>query len=123
MGKYLLIGIGGLLGAILRYIVSGIIPVKFGIPTGTLTVNLIGSFVLGFLMYTSIFGHIPPETKILFGTGFCGAFTTFSTFSFETFALIEEGLIVKALLNVFINVMGCLVLIYLGRTLALTLYR
>ena len=44
--ELLLIGVGGFLGAILRYIVSGIIPVKFGLPTGTLTVNVIGSFIL-----------------------------------------------------------------------------
>ncbi len=55
MGKYLIIGIGGLLGAVLRYIVSGIIPVKFGIPTGTLTVNLIGSF---FSWFFNVYIHV-----------------------------------------------------------------
>jgi CrcB protein len=119
--ELLLIGVGGFLGAILRYIVSGIIPVKFGLPTGTLTVNVIGSFILGFLLYSSLLAPIPAEYKLLIGTGFCGALTTFSTFSYETFVLIDEGLMFKALLNIIINVMLCLIMVYLGRVLALVI--
>jgi CrcB protein len=119
--ELLLIGVGGFLGAILRYIVSGIIPVKFGLPTGTLTVNVIGSFILGFLLYSSLLAPIPAEYKLLIGTGFCGALTTFSTFSYETFVLIDEGLMFKALLNIIMNVMLCLIMVYLGRVLALVI--
>ena len=121
--ELLLIGVGGFLGAILRYIVSGIIPVKFGLPTGTLTVNVIGSFILGFLLYSSLLAPIPAEYKLLIGTGFCGALTTFSTFSYETFVLIDEGLMFKALLNIIMNVMLCLIMVYLGRVLALVILR
>ncbi len=124
MVRYILFtGIGGFVGAILRYILSGIIPVKFGLPTGTLLVNLIGSFFLGFLMYSSLFLPLPPEYKFLFGTGFCGALTTFSTFAYETFVLIDEGLIIKAMINVSINVIGCLLLVYIGRNMALLIFR
>ncbi len=119
----LLIGVGGFFGAIFRYLISGIIPVKFGIPTGTLIVNLIGSFILGFLLYGSLFIPISTEHKLLIGTGFCGALTTFSTFSYETFALIDEGLLFKALLNISINVVGCLIMVYFGRVLALLIFK
>ncbi|ACX72112.1 CrcB protein [Methanocaldococcus vulcanius M7] len=123
MRELLLIGVGGFFGAVLRYVVSGIIPVKFGLPTGTLTVNLIGSFILGFLLYSSLFAPISTEYKLLIGTGFCGALTTFSTFSYETFALIDEGLVFKAVLNILINVLGCLIMVYFGRVVALALFR
>ncbi|ADC69227.1 CrcB protein [Methanocaldococcus sp. FS406-22] len=121
--ELLLIGVGGFFGAIFRYLISGIVPVKFGIPTGTLIVNLIGSFILGFLLYCSLFAPIPTEYKLLIGTGFCGALTTFSTFSYETFVLVDEGLLFKALLNILINVVGCLVMVYFGRVLALAIFR
>ena len=121
--ELLLIGVGGFFGAIFRYLISGIVPVKFGIPTGTLAVNLIGSFILGFLLYCSLFAPIPTEYKLLIGTGFCGALTTFSTFSYETFVLVDEGLLFKALLNILINVVGCLVMVYFGRVLALAIFR
>jgi CrcB protein len=121
--ELLLIGVGGFFGAIFRYLISGIIPVKFGIPTGTFAVNLIGSFILGFLLYCSLFAPIPTEYKLFIGTGFCGALTTFSTFSYETFVLVDEGLLFKALLNILINVVGCLVMVYFGRVLALAIFR
>ncbi|ACV24409.1 fluoride efflux transporter CrcB [Methanocaldococcus fervens] len=121
--ELLLIGVGGFFGAVFRYIISGIIPVKFGIPTGTLAVNLIGSFILGFLLYSSLFTSISTEYKLFIGTGFCGALTTFSTFSYETFALIDEGLLIKSLLNILINVIGCLIMVYFGRVLALIIFK
>ncbi|XRO75073.1 fluoride efflux transporter CrcB [Methanocaldococcus sp. 28A] len=121
--ELLLIGIGGFFGAIFRYLISGIVPVKFGLPTGTLIVNLIGSFILGFLMYSSLLTSIPSEYKLLIGTGFCGALTTFSTFSYETFALVDEGLLFKALLNILLNIIGCLIMVYLGRIVVLAIFR
>jgi len=121
--ELLLIGMGGFLGAIFRYLISGIVPVKFGLPVGTLTVNLIGSFILGFLLYSSLFAPTSTEYKLFIGTGFCGALTTFSTFSYETFALIDGGAMLKALLNVLINVVGCLVMVYFGRVLALAIFK
>ncbi|AEF95639.1 fluoride efflux transporter CrcB [Methanotorris igneus] len=121
MRELLLIGIGGFIGAILRYVIGGIVPVKFGLPTGTLTVNLIGSFILGFFMYSSLF-YISSDAKFFIATGFCGALTTFSTFSYETFTLIEEGLLVKAIANILINVLGCLFMVYVGRTFSLMVF-
>ncbi|MBA2861244.1 fluoride efflux transporter CrcB [Methanococcus maripaludis] len=115
MREILLIGLGGFFGAILRYFVSGIIPVKFGIPTGTLIVNLLGSFILGFIVYSSLFGSLSPEYRLLIITGFCGALTTFSTFSYESFVMLEYNHYLEVGLNIILNVFGCLVMIYFGR--------
>ncbi|AEH06347.1 fluoride efflux transporter CrcB [Methanothermococcus okinawensis] len=123
MRELLIIGIGGFIGAVLRYIISGIIPVKFGIPTGTLIVNLIGSFIIGFIMYSSLTLNIPPEYRLLIVTGFCGALTTFSTFSYESFSLLENGFIVKFTINILLNVFGCIGMVYLGRIVSLMLFR
>ncbi len=123
MRELLLIGIGGFIGAILRYVISGIVPVKFGMPTGTFTVNLIGSFIVGFVMYSSLLIDIPPEYRLLVITGFCGALTTFSTFSYETFSLLEDGEVLRFTLNILINVFGCIGMVYLGRIISLALFK
>ncbi|MBA2839939.1 CrcB protein [Methanococcus maripaludis] len=115
MREILLIGLGGFFGAILRYLVSGIIPVKFGIPTGTLMVNLLGSFIIGFLIYSSLFGSLSTEYRLFIITGFCGALTTFSTFSYESFTMLEHNYYLKTGLNILLNVCGCLGMVYLGR--------
>ncbi|WP_423793268.1 fluoride efflux transporter CrcB [Methanocaldococcus indicus] len=122
MNKFILIGLGGFFGAILRYIISGIFT-KYNFPLGTLAVNLIGSFILGFFMYSSLFLPIPSEYRFFIAVGFCGSLTTFSTFSYETFTLIEENEILLAIINIFINVVGCLFMIFLGRLLALYIVR
>ncbi|ADG13873.1 CrcB protein [Methanocaldococcus infernus ME] len=118
----IIIGIGGFFGAILRYLISSYIT-KFNFPLGTLIVNILGSFILGFIMYFSLYSTINPEYRLFIATGFCGALTTFSTFSYETFLMIEEGLYIKALLNILLNIILCLISIYLGRVLALFLVR
>jgi len=91
---YLLIGIGGFLGANARYLVAGWITERFGssFPYGTLIVNVSGSFILGFFLgfiSDRIFVH--PHWRLFFAIGFLGAYTTFSTFSFENLALLQEG--------------------------------
>ncbi|WP_163328628.1 fluoride efflux transporter CrcB [Desulfurobacterium thermolithotrophum] len=115
---FLYVGIGGFLGAISRFLISGFVQKFFGIsfPVGTLAVNVLGSFLIGFLamLFENI---IAPEWKAVFITGFLGALTTFSTFSYETVILIQEGLYQKAFLNVFLNVILCLVATISGMTL------
>jgi len=116
--EYILIGLGGFFGAIFRYIISGVIPVKFGIPTGTLVVNLIGSFIVGFLLYSSLFTGLSPEYRLFIITGFCGALTTFSTFSYESFSLLEHQYFLKTGINILTNVFGCLGMVYIGRAVS-----
>ena len=109
MGKFLAIGLGGFFGAVLRYWISEWVFELFKgrFPAGTLTVNLIGSFVLGLLM--AVFENYPlhplqPNIKFFLATGLLGAFTTFSTFSFETLVLLQAGSVGKAALNILLSV-------------------
>lgn len=108
---YCYIAIGGATGACLRYFVSSNIDSWFGkpLPFGTLTVNVVGSFCLA-LLYGLIERHdlVDSPYRALIGVGLLGAFTTFSTFSIETLTLLENGLIMKAVANVLLNVCLCL---------------
>jgi CrcB protein len=100
--EYLLIGIGGFLGANARYLVAGWITERLGtaFPYGTLVINVSGSFILGFfLIFISERLHVHPNWRLLFAIGFLGAYTTFSTFSFENFALLQERSYALALAN------------------------
>ncbi len=100
----LYIGVGGFFGAMSRYLLSSGIQKFFGgfFPVGTLSVNVIGSFLIGILaLYFEQI--VAPEYKALFITGFLGALTTFSTFSYETTMLIEQSAYFKAFLNIVLN--------------------
>ena len=101
----LFIGAGGFFGAISRYLIATYIQKLFGgfFPMGTLSVNVLGSFIIGFAaMYFS--QTIQPEYKAFVITGFLGALTTFSTFSLENITLLQDGEFTKAALNIFLNV-------------------
>jgi len=104
IGELFLIGTGGFIGASLRYTVSSRVPKIQNIPAGTLTVNLLGSMVLSLLTFSS-----EPESMVyLVNIGILGSFTTFSTFAYETFKLLEDGQHGSFFLNIFLNVMLCL---------------
>lgn len=79
-------------GAPLRYVLEGFVSdrVKRPFPWGTFLVNVSGSAVLGFLTGLALYHSFPKAPKVILGTGFCGAFTTFSGFSFETIRLVER---------------------------------
>jgi len=104
MEKLFLIGAGGFIGACLRYTVSSQVPRIRNIPAGTLTVNLLGTIVLAFLTFSSE----PQSMVYLVNIGILGSFTTFSTFAYETFKLLEEGQNFSFFLNIFLNVALCL---------------
>ena len=91
----------GALGAPARYLVDGAIGDRTeGVfPWGTFVVNATGSFALGLLTGLALYHALPATPKLVLGTGFCGAYTTFSTFSFETVRLIEEGAVNEAVRN------------------------
>ena len=119
--KLLIIGIGGFLGAILRYSISGWIHKLFGsgMPYGTLAVNILGSFILGFfLFYSEDRQSFSPLWRSFIAVGIIGALTTFSTFSYETFALLQESLFSRAILNISMNLFLTLVAVWSGMSLA-----
>jgi len=103
--KILFLGIGGFVGSNARYWISVLLLNMFGgsFPLGTLTVNSIGCFLLGLLAGSSSAWSIPPGMKLMLGTGFLGALTTFSTFSVETVELFQKSTPFQAVLNTGLN--------------------
>jgi fluoride exporter len=99
---FLVVALGGLIGAPSRYLLDRAITTRIesDLPWGTFTINITGSLLLGFLTGLSINGNLPLIDKDLLGTGFCGAYTTFSTFTYETVRLLEDGRILDAVANV-----------------------
>lgn len=116
MGRILAIGCGGFLGAVLRYWVSGWVYSlgHSGFPTRTLVVNVAESFFLGLAVGLAEHFVLHPNWQPFLTIGLLGAFTTFSTFSFETMALLEVGSSTKALLNVGASVPSALVAVLAG---------
>src|SRR3990172_134769 len=127
MGNLLLIGIGGFVGAIARFWLSGRVQDlsgSIGFPYGTLVINLVGCFLLGVLSYLiDVRGMFTPEVRSLLIVGLLGAFTTFSTFSMETFNLLAAGESVRALLNISSSVIFGLAAVWAGRMLLLLIWR
>lgn len=118
MNQIFAIAIGGAGGAVLRFLVSSGVYgwLGKGFPYGTLTVNVIGSFLLG-LMTTALLLErvvLAEEFALALLVGCFGSFTTFSTFSLDTLALLEQGQVFKALSNVLMNVLICLAAVWLG---------
>jgi len=119
--KVLYIALFGGCGCVARYLVSGWTYALVGrsLPWGTLAVNVLGSFLLGLLLDLNLRSTLlSPDVRVGLTVGFMGGFTTFSTFSFETVRLLEEGSWWQAGGNVAINVSICLVFAALGIALA-----
>jgi len=111
---------GGALGAVARYVLSTTIMDKIGanFPYGTLLVNVLGSFLMGFLAMLLVERiGLDPLLRLGLFVGFLGAFTTFSTFSMETMNLFEQGYHVRALINMLVNVLFSVLAVWLGAIL------
>ena len=121
--KLLIIGMGGFVGAILRYTVSGWSYRIIGsdLPHGTLVVNVAGSFILGFFMALVQTKIVVSDVSQFLAIGLLGAFTTFSTFSYETLSLAQEGLFRQAALNILLNVVLALIAVWGGDFLGKTI--
>ena len=115
--NYLIIGVGGFLGANVRYLVGGWAADRFGasFPYGTLLINVSGSFLIG-LFLTMITERFvaPPSLRQFFAIGFLGAYTTFSTFSFESLALLQERSYLAAAANMIGSVILSMVAVAIG---------
>lgn len=101
------VALGSAVGGVTRLLVGNLIQQKAGggFPLGTLVINITGSFLLGLILrYATATPVITPEVRAMLTTGFCGGFTTFSTYSFETATLIEDGRYSRAALYVMLSV-------------------
>ncbi len=115
--KWISLVVGGVTGTLARYVLSGVVyeVAGPGFPYGTLVVNLIGCFLIGFFAVLSEEKFLlGPNARLLLMAGFCGAFTTFSTFMFETAHLMKDGEMWRALLNVLLSVIAGFFVFRLG---------
>ena len=111
------VGLGGALGAVLRYAIS-LIPYKQNFPLLTLITNVLGALLIGYITGIAVKKNISANFTLFLKTGVCGGFTTFSTFSLEAYSLLKQGNYTVAALYVVISVIGCLVGICIGTRLA-----
>lgn len=119
---YLFVGLGGVIGSLLRYIVVLISNSwsVVGFPFGTLTANLMGSFIIGWFTSGIVpLKKFPTRLKTAIATGMIGSFTTFSTFSVETVSMLERNDILLAILYISVSIAGGLSLVQLGDRIGL----
>jgi len=117
MTKYLMVGLGGFLGSLARFWLGGYISEHMGtrFPYGTFVINISGSFVIGFIMTVlTENAHWSPNWRYLVPVGFIGAYTTFSTFEYETLRSVQEGQWIVAMLNVVLSVVLGFAGVWLG---------
>ncbi|HWZ82568.1 MAG TPA: fluoride efflux transporter CrcB [Terriglobales bacterium] len=118
---YLWIAVGAVLGASSRYFLSGLVArnVSSAFPYGTLLINVTGSLVLGFfLTYSTDRVLLDPRWRLFIAIGFCGSYTTFSSYAFESFALMEQSQWLLASVNVLASNALCLAAVLAGAALA-----
>ena len=111
------IALGSAVGGVTRFLLGTFVQARFGaaFPVGTLLVNVSGALLLGFLFTFAIAApSVSPEMRALLTTGFCGGYTTFSTFSHETITLIEDGDMARAAMYVTLSIVLALVGVWLG---------
>jgi CrcB protein len=115
------VAVGAAIGAPARYLIDRAVQAGHDsvFPWGTLTINMVGSLVLGCLVALS--GRLSPGLMATVGVGFCGALTTYSTFSYETLRLLEIGSRFHAVANVFVSLLGGFGAVGLGWTVGTSL--
>ena len=121
LSNYLWIALGAVVGASARYFLSTLITRGFSsaFPFGTLLINITGSLILGFfLVFSTERALLDPRWRLLVAIGFCGSYTTFSSFAFESFALVEQGQWLLTGINIIASNALCLVAVLAGAALA-----
>jgi CrcB protein len=127
MRKTILVGAGGFIGSVLRYLISGYIQQLMksaAFPYGTLAVNIAGCLAIGFLsQLAETYGFFTAESRVLIFIGILGGFTTFSTFGYETMNLLRAGENLSALANIGVHIIFGLGAVWIGRLLAYSIWR
>ena len=121
MRDFLAISLAAIVGANLRYLLSRFAARELGavFPYGTLGINILGSFIVGFfVIWTTERALVDPRWRLLVVVGFCGSFTTFSSYAFETMSYFEQGQWALMLVNVVTNNLLCLGAVLAGMALA-----
>jgi fluoride exporter len=124
--KLVLVCVGGALGSAARYLVGLWAASAFGpgFPVGTLTVNVVGSFLISVIFEASLRSTaVPADLRLFLTTGIMGGLTTYSSFNYETLRLLDDGAVGAALLNLAVTVLGCLAAGTLGLLLVRLLLR
>ena len=118
--QFLIIGLGGFLGAIARFLmIKYLNPLVSFIPFGIFAANVTGSFLMGLLLYLTISGQYVPESyKNFIAIGFLGSFTTMSTLATDSFRMMDSGEFFLAFINLIFNVFFCLLAVLLGKITA-----
>jgi CrcB protein len=115
--EYIVISIGGLLGANARYLLANWAAQRLGasFPYGTFIINISGSFILGlFMALLQDRAFVHPNYRLFFATGFCGAYTTFSTFTYESLRLFQDGSFLLGFTNIFGSILVGMLGVFLG---------
>ena len=126
--SYLLVAVGGAIGSVGRAWVGIAAARLFGLgfPWGTMIINILGSAIIGIIAATALSPSrtiLSPEIRIFLMVGFCGGFTTFSSFSLQTLRLAQDGQWLWAAANVLASNVGCLLAVWLGHVCAVGLRR
>jgi fluoride exporter len=126
MSTYFWVALGGAIGSIARFWCSGMVANTFGqtFPWGTLVVNVVGSFIIGFTAtLTGPDGRlfVPSDARIFVMVGFCGGFTTFSSFSLQTLTLVQDREWLQAGGNIVLSFVLCMISVWLGHIAAASL--
>jgi fluoride exporter len=117
LGKFVIVGIGGFIGSVLRFWVASYIGQRMGtrFPYGTFIINITGSFLVGLVMTVlSEKINLSPNWRYLIPIGFIGGYTTFSTFEYETLRAIQDGQLTIATLNVVLSVLVGFLMVWTG---------
>lgn len=121
----LLVGAGGFAGSVLRYLISRFVVTTWpsAFPFGTFTVNMIGCFLIGVILAFTLQNSISTQARLLLATGFCGGFTTFSSFSLEVFQSWQQGEIGLGLLYIMASVIVGIAAVAVGFLIGQNLFQ